>query len=228
MAFAAFAWPPEPSDYYLPASPRRPLFQGDVFDDIPLVKAKSAGSPDKDPNLVVERRLVALVGYPCDTYANGKPIKVQTIAPVTAAQKAGIPPNWDGAFTFSPLIDLRGDGVPYAVDLRAAANIDASYLTRGRRIRSLSEFGWAVFRQRRALCDTRAVIPLDALRQIGEPIWQEFEAWQRWCESGRPESNFQSWLDERERDLSGFTRRAALERGMYPMVRAALERALAS
>lgn len=204
------------------------MFQGDVFDDVPFVKARAAGDSAKDPNLVVDRRAVAVLGYPCDIHANGKPVKVQTVAPVIAAAKLGILPDWAGAFTVMPLPDLRGDGESWAVDLRAATNIDASYLTRDRRLRSLSEVGWAVFRQRLALASTRALIPLSALRTIGGPLWAELAAWQRWCAAGRDESDFQGWLDGKEQDLSGFTRRAALERGMEAMVRAALERDLAA
>lgn len=219
-------WPPEPGDFYLPDSTHRPHFQGDVFDDVPFVKAKSAGNLSKDPNLVVERRKVALLGYPCDIYDHGRLVKVQTVAPVTSAERAGIPPDWDGAFTFAPLPDLLGDGVPYAVDLRAAANIDVSYLRTDKRIRSLTELGWSVFRQRMALCDTRAVVSLPALTAIGASTWAELELWQRWNEAGRDTTDFQDWLDGRETMLGGFRRRVILERGMVDQLRAALEHEL--
>lgn len=221
-------WPPSADDLYLSHSPDRPLFQGDVFTDVPFVKSRSAGNPSKDPNVVIERRMVALVGYPCDIYDGGRRVKVQTVAPVVNAAKVGIPANWDGAFTYFPLPDLLGDGVPYAVELRTAGNIDVSYLTQDRRVRSLTRFGWAVFRQRLALCSTRAVIPLDALETIGAQLWDELEAWQRWCEVRGDEAGFQTWLDQPDPKLSGFPRRRALERGHYQMVRMSLEAELAS
>lgn len=208
-------------------SPARPVFQGDVFSEVPFVKARSAGNPDKDPNVALERRLVTVLGYPCDIYANGKLVKVQTVAPVVKADRAGIPPNWDGAFTYFPLPDVLGDGELYAVELRTATNIDASYLRRDRRVCSLSRHGWAIFRQRIALCATRALVPLEALDTIGAPLWNELEAWQRWCEVRGDELGFQVWLDGRDANLSGFTRRQALERGSYTMVRALLEQELA-
>ncbi len=117
--------------------------------------------------------------------------------------------------------------MPYAVDLRTSANIDASYLTRDRRVRSLSRLGWALFRQRIALCATRAVMPLDSLDTIGAQLWDELDAWQRWCEVRGDEAGFQAWLDEPDATLSGFIRRRALERGNYKMVRASLEAELA-
>jgi hypothetical protein len=217
------AWPPSASDLYLPTSNNRPAFQGDVFHDIPFVKAKASGNPVKDPNVTIDRRLVAILGYPCDMYQNGKLVKVQTVAPVTEATKAGVPSDWAGALGYSPLPDLLGDGVMYGVDLRAAANIDASYLTRERRVRSLSRIGWAVFRQRIVLCATRSMISLDVFDAIGNSLWNELELWTRWCELGGVEASFQEWLDESVAAFGGFTRRNRLDYGQYALIRTDLE-----
>lgn len=56
MVIEAGSWPPSPEDLYLDGAQGRPLFQGDVFDDVPFVKARSALNPARDPNLVVDRR----------------------------------------------------------------------------------------------------------------------------------------------------------------------------
>lgn len=197
-----------------------------MFDDVPFTKAKSAGNPDRDPNVVVERRMVALLGYLCDIYDHGRLVKVQTIAPVTNAEKAGIPPNWDGAFTLAPLPDLLSDGVTYAVDLRTATNIDASYLRPEKRLRSLAEGGWAVFRQRMVLCDTRALVPITPLQKIGAPTWAEIDLWQRWNEAGQDPAGFQPWLDVHDPHLGGFTRRVALERNLADQVRTLMDLAI--
>lgn len=220
------SWPPTPEQYYRDAPASRPVFQGDVFDDVPVVKAKSAGNVAKDPNIVIERRMVASLGFPCDIYDAGRLMKVQTVGVVVDAAKAGIPAAWNGAFTFAPLPDLLGDGRMFAVDLRTAANIDASYLRTDRRIRSLSELGWASFRQRMALCDTRAMISFNSLLNIGAATWAELELWERWCEAGRDQAAFQQWLNHSEATLGGFLRRDMLERGQQDAVRAALERDL--
>lgn len=203
----------------MPSSQHRPHFQGDIFDDVPFIKAKSAGNAEKDPNLNVDRRMVALLGYPCDIYDHGRLVKVQSVAPVVSAEKAGIPQNWDGAFTLAPLPDLLGDGVRYAVDLRVASNIDVSYLRVERRVRSLTENGWAIFRQRMVLCATRALIPLPPLHTIGAPTWAEMTLWQEWNEAGLNPDEFQPWLDVHDHHLGGFTRRTALERIMVDQVR---------
>ena len=90
------------------------MFQGDVFSDVPFLKGRSAGDTAEDPNLVIERRTVAVLGYRCDVYHGGRRVEVQAIAPVVDARKAGIPPNWDGAYSYFPLPDLIGEGTLYA------------------------------------------------------------------------------------------------------------------
>lgn len=217
-----------PGDYYLPLSAHRPYFQGDVFEDVPFVKAKSAGDPGMDPNVVVERRTVVVLGYPCDIYDQGKLVKVQTVAVVTSATQAGIPENWDGAFTYAPLPDLHGDGVMWAVNLRTAANIDVSYLRVDGRLRSLSNLGWAVLRQRIGLCATRASMSLESLARVGQVTWEEIALWQRWNEAGKVPEKFQQWLEEADPQLGGFTRRALLERGQSEQVQGRLEALLTS
>lgn len=231
MSAAAFAaelsWPPTSDEYYLPAGAARPVMQGDVFDLVPFVKAKRGSKPTDPPNISSTRRLVAVLGYPCDIYSGGRLARVQTVAPVTDATAVGVPANWDGAFTFAPLPDLLGDGRMYAVDLRAAANIDAFYLDRVNRKRCLSELGWACFRQRIGLAGTRLLNHLSDLTAVGNAIWVEMSLWQTWNESGRDQEDFPAWLDTPEADLGGFTRRAALDRNMYDLVSASLKADLA-
>lgn len=219
-------WPPQADEYFLPAGQHRPVMQGDVFDRVPFVKGARGNSLSDPPNMSAKPGLVVVLGYPCDSYLNGRLAKVQLVAPVRSAERLGIPENWDGAFTFAPLPDLLGDGQMYAADLRVAANIDAFYLDRHSRVRSCSELGWAAFRQRIGLASTRLLNHLDDLVSVGREVWDEMELWQRWNESGADDRQFQAWLDAREANLGGFTRRAALSRGMTDVIRASLEKEL--
>ncbi len=218
------SWPPDSSEMYVPMSGARPVFQGDVFDDVPFTQARAGNTPEGDPTIVIKRRTVAVTTYPCEMYdPEGNVGRAQAIALVRSAQGLTIPPNWDGAWTFCPLPDLRGDGQLYVIDFRAVANVDRSYLTRDKRVRCLSEYGWAIFRQRRALHETRAAIHLEDLLQVGAPTWHEIALWQRWTESGRPEQDFQPWLSAASPNLGGLSRRRALERGMWHQVAADLD-----
>ena len=198
------------------------MFQGDVFRDVPFVKARLNNSPEQDPLVTIERRMVAVIGFPCDLYLSGKPTKVQCIAPIVDASKIKIPPTWSGAFTYIPLPDLLNDGVLYAVALQATANVDARFLLRHNRVASLSKYGWAFFRQRLALCSTRGLFVLEDLESGGLATWEELDLWTQWCVAGRAEADFPEWLDASHPALGGFTRRSAMERGMITQIRGLL------
>jgi hypothetical protein len=222
-------WPPRPEEYYLAADEHRPVTQGDVFADVPFAKNKRASKFEDPPNTSYDRRLVAVMGYTCDLYTDaGVLAKVQVVAPVVNAERAGIPDDWDGAYNFAPLPDLLGDGAMHAVDLRAASNIDGYYLDPTRRVRCLSELGWAAFRQRIGLSAMRVVNHLDDLAAVGVDVWREVELWERWNRAGRSPATFQAWLDQRQATLGGFTRRRLLYQGMVLEVSAALDDELAS
>lgn len=228
MQLDGLQWPPRPEEYYLDSDEHRPVTQGDVFADVPFAKNRRASKLSDDPNTTHERRLVAVMGYTCDLYntQTGELGKVQVVAPVIEAGAGGIPDDWAGAFNFVPLPDLLGDGAMYAVDLRAASNIDAFYLVPVNRVRSLSELGWAAFRQRIGLSSMRIVNHLDDLRNVGIDVWREVELWERWNRSGRKPAAFGAWLDEPQGKLAGFTRRSLLYRGATSEILADLEREL--
>lgn len=211
------SWPPTRAEFFRQPSPSRPLFQGDIFADVPIVKARAGGSPSTPPNVTVERRTVALMGYPCDIYSGGVFARTQMVAVVREARKVGVPDNWEGGFTACPLPDLFEDGALWAVDFLAVSPVDRSYLRTENRIGCLSEFGWAFFRQRLVLCLTRTMIPLDPLEAVGKATWQEIEMWQEWNSRGHNTDEFQAWLDSFDVKL-GFTRRTALARDMGRML----------
>ena len=219
-------WPPTPGDLYLEPSPHRLVFQGDIFADVPFIKAQGGDTPDADPRIRTERRLVTPILYPCDMYVDGRGVlgRVQAVALVHSAEGVRIPDDWAGAFTVCPLPDLMGDGAMWLADFRAIANVDRSYLRVEHRVHSLTEAGWAVFRQRLALASTRLSIDLDDLRIGGAITWEESVLWQRWNEAGRDPGAFHDWYDGEDDYLDRMTRRQALERGLTEQVRLALTR----
>ncbi|MGH8994410.1 MAG: hypothetical protein ACRDZ7_23115 [Acidimicrobiia bacterium] len=229
MQVDGLRWPLEPEEYYRATDEHRPVTQGDVFSDVPFAKNKRASKLADDPNATHDRRLVAVLGYTCDLYneQSGQLGKVQIVAPVIDATKAGIPEDWAGAFSLAPLPDLLGDGKMYAIDLRAASNIDSFYLVLANRVRCLSELGWAAFRQRIGLASTRVVNHLDDLLAAGQDTWREIELWEQWNRAGLQPSAFQAWLDQPQAKLGGFTRRTVLYRGAMSEVAADLEREIA-
>ncbi|MBI4493458.1 MAG: hypothetical protein HY690_11775 [Chloroflexi bacterium] len=197
--------------------PQRPIFQGDVFRDGPIVKAQPGDRREVDPRMSVERRTVAVIGYPCEMYAQGVLTRVQSVAVVREAHKLGVPENWLGAFGVCPVPDLFGDGALWAVDFRSISPVDRAYLRPDHRLACLTEWGWAYLRQRLALYYTRAAITIADLLEAGKPTWQETQLWQHWNESGRAPGEFQAWLDEFDPNI-GFPRRVALQRGLYQVL----------
>lgn len=224
------AWPPQRGDLLRPHSPHRPVSQGDIFIDLPFVKAgppRANGSPARP---TIEPRTAIVLGYPCEMYRKATLLPVQTIAVLRPAKDVDVPADWftrreplHGAFKSCPLPDPLGDGSVMAVDFRAVSNIDAQHLRRATRVASLTEYGTAYLRQRIALCFSRVTVRLSTILQAGRATFDEMELWELWNERGHPSEEYQRWLDEVETDI-GMVRRDALERGLRDEVRSAIVR----
>ena len=202
----------------------RPLFQGDILDDVPFIKGRSGGGANRDPNAVVERRRVCITGYPCDLYNPlGQLFKVQAVAVVRDGSNDRIAEDWQGNLSVCPLPDLNRDGKTWVADFRAVANIDRVYLARTTRVAALTEVGWAHFRQRLALAYTRSLIPIETLKKHGQDIWREVGLWEVWNSRSSP-SEFQDWYRAPCEALDGCAPRVAAERGDYDAVRLLIEK----
>jgi hypothetical protein len=207
------SWPPARDELFRATTPARPVFQGDVFRDVPSVRGQAGDRPDGDPRVRIERRLAVALTHPCEMYARGVLTRIQTVAVVREAHKLTTTNLWQGGFGACPLPDLLGDGDLWGADFRTITSVDRSYLTPANRIATLTEFGWAYLRQRLALYFTRVTTHLADLRQTGRATWDEVELWEQWNTLGREPSAYQAWLDTPDANI-GFTRRQALERGM--------------
>lgn len=217
MAILPRSWPPGRPEFFRLSAPHRPIFQGDIFTDVPYIKAQAGDRPGAEPKVAIERRPVIALTYPCEMYARGVLARMQTVALVREASKLGLRDPWEGGFGACPLPDLFEDGVLWGADFRTMGNIDRAYLIATNRIASLSELGWAYLRQRLSLYFTRVTCHLEDLHQSGRATWDEIELWEQWGALGRPPADFQPWLDRLDPNI-GFTRRQALERGMRHLV----------
>lgn len=216
-------WPYDRDALFRDPDPSRPVSQGDIFQDVPIIKARAGDRPpESDPKLSIDRRPAILIGYPCDIYDHGRLLKVQTVAVVRLASKLGVPDDWDGAFNACPLPEPMGDGQLWAADFQTISPVDRSYLSTEQRIAIMSELGLAHLRQRIALYATRLRLPLATLLTAGKAIWDEIELWEDWVRSGSPADEFQDWLDSFDTTL-GRTRREALEAGERAALRAAID-----
>jgi len=117
----------------------------------------------------------------------------------------------------------------WVADFRKLANVDRMYLRPDRRVRCLSELGWAIFRQRINLAFTRTLAPVEAYRGTGVAAWNEVAMETSWVESGRDQLSFQAWLNAEDPPGVPFaTRRRALEGGDVDAVRQSLAAELAN
>ena len=207
-------WPPTPDDYYLELDPAHPLFQGDVFDDVPFVKVRAGNSVEAEPNIDVERRRVCALLYPCDMYNEvGVLARVQAVAIVrelTAGER--FPADWNGSFNLFPYPGLAGDDATWIADFRTTANVDRSYLRADRRVASLSMMAWAYFRQRITLNYTRANMRLARLIDNSTELWTETMLWQEWSQARGSTEGFQKWYDTSSTELTGFCPRVAVSK----------------
>lgn len=203
------------------------MFQGDVYRDVPFTKAGGGNNPpESEPPLSAgRRRHVATLLHPCDIVSedNVTPLNQQPVAMVYDAAASGlsISDGWErvpGAMC--PLPDLNGDGRMWVVDFRKITVINRSYLPADRRVRSLSEFGWALFRQSYMRAATRAELSIDDLEVIGKTTWIESEMETHWTTArGEAErSAFHEWLNGFEPESGYASRRRALEAGEVDLV----------
>jgi hypothetical protein len=150
-------------------------------------------------------------------------VRPQAIAVVRKADGIHIPADWQGAWGVCPLPDLLGTGDMWVADFRIVTNVDRSYLRKDKRVRSLSETGWAVFRQRLIAATTRAVVAIEDLRHAGAAAWAETAMETLWVAAGRSAATFQAWLNTNDPLIEWPSRRHALEAGMAELVGRSLD-----
>jgi hypothetical protein len=211
------AWPPPAGDLYLDDPGRRAIFQGDIYERVPYTKAGAGNDADSDPSWSAKPRHIATLLHPCNIVDsdNVTPIKAQPVALVYDATQAGlsIPADWEGVLAVCPLPDLTGDGRMWVADFRKITTVDRSYLLDDRRIRCLSELGWAHFRQRFIDATTRAVFAIEDLIEVGAVTWVESEMETTWVRAGRDRRDFHRWLDSSAETVGYASWRRVLEAG---------------
>jgi hypothetical protein len=101
-----------------------------------------------------------------------------------------------------------GDGRLWVADFTLVSNVDRSLLSPDRRVKCLSDLGWAVFRQRAAMATTRGEIELERLFELGEVAWAESMMEMEWLAAGRDQASLQEWLNSHdEEQCAGFDAR---------------------
>jgi hypothetical protein len=192
--------------------PHRPLSQGDVFGDVPLYFAnyKKGAAREKLVN-----GLGLLLGHTCSIRGGASLAVLQNVCHVREAKEKELERLTESENTYRqlfPLPDLRA-GVTYVADFNQLGTVHFKHLSE-KRVACLSHEGWAALHVRYAFHSTRIDQSLDDRIADIRPTWLEVELWEEWCFTGRPEADFQKWLDEPLSDSKGtepLSRRLALE-----------------
>jgi hypothetical protein len=176
----------------------RPLCQGDVFVDIPLLRAarphaKHAGQwvPQVKSGT---QALGILTTHPCSSRSRTthRLKEAVSIAPVVRCPP-GFESPWTGYYEFFPLPGLR-DGEDYVADLSAVCPVRSDLLA-DRRIACLNAEGLAALFHRLSLNSTRLDRIPDHFRSEAERLSYEMTLWEMWANARGTEDGFQAWLD---------------------------------
>lgn len=197
--------PSFPEDIYLyrqdepNAGGARPLSQGDVFLNIPLLRAAKQDSRHQSkwvPQVKSGPKAIGiLLTHPCSGRSRGtyELRESVSVAPVVR-RPAGFEPPWHGYYEFFPLPALKG-GEDYVADLAATCPVRSEYL-HGHRIASLTSEGVAALFHRLALNSSRLDRIPDHFAAEANRLHFEMSLWELWATDRGTEHGFQNWLDE--------------------------------
>ena len=178
----------------------RPLSQGDVFVDIPLVgpaqpDPKQPGTWRAPKARTGPKALGLFVTHPCASRsrATHELARFVSVAPVVKCPSNWGPP-WDGYYEYVPLPGLRG-GEDYVAKLGETCSVPSAALD-GRRIACLNQEGLEALFQRLAMNSLRFPETPMHYRTEAARLTNETTLWERWANHHKTEQGFQDWLDE--------------------------------
>lgn len=182
------------------AGPARPLSQGDVFLDIPLV-GPAQPHPRQEGTWVAPKprtgpsALGLFVTHPCGSRSRGTHAlnPFLSIAPVVKCPTNWGPP-WEGWYEYFPLPSLR-NGEDYVAKLSEVCPVPSAALE-GSRIACLSGDGLRALFHRLAMNSLR--FPETPLHYgiEAERLTTEINLWERWTSHQGSHDGFHEWLDE--------------------------------
>jgi MoCo/4Fe-4S cofactor protein with predicted Tat translocation signal len=177
----------------------RPLSQGDVFVEIPLLRAAKP-HPRHEGQWLPQvksgpQALGMLTTHPCSSRSRTTHQLKESvsIAPVVRCPP-GFGSPWSGYYEFFPLPGLKG-GDDYVADLSAVCPVRSELLS-GRRIACLGVEGLAALFHRLSLSTTRLDRIPDHFKSEAERVSYEMALWEMWANARGTEEGFQAWLDD--------------------------------
>lgn len=151
----------------------RPVFTGDVYDNVPL----------RGPTGEVRARAVMVLQHPCAMRVDGVSLAPKLLVAEVGNRRPLTVEAWQGNYSVMPLPDLRPD-VDTGKRHQAASFDKLELVATGeltQRIASLSPFGVNLLLQRWVHYSSRVVVPTWQLHQTIEGEYEESDLIEDWC-----------------------------------------------
>lgn len=151
----------------------RPVFTGDVFDNVPLYDSKG----------VLRKRTVMVVQHPCSMRVDGVNLANKLLVAEVSNRKPLEEDDWLGNYNLMPLPDLR-PGVESGKRHQAASfdklhMVSSADLTE--RVACLAPVGLNLLLQRWVHFSSRVVVPTWQFHQTVEGEYEEADIIEDWC-----------------------------------------------
>jgi hypothetical protein len=199
MSNSDAGYPAEPYKYRNDAphvAPNRPLSQGDVFRDIPLVGGAVPDARHEGVWKPKSRKGLGLfITHPCASRSSTtyRLHEYVSVAPVVKRPR-GFEPPWDGYYDLCPLPGLR-NGEDYVAKLNEACPVPTAALE-GQRIAVLTVEGLVALFHRLAMNSLRFPETPTHYKIEAAKVTHEIDLWERWITKCRTGDGFQEWLNQ--------------------------------
>lgn len=175
--------------------PVRPLFQGDVFEDVPL---PTLPPQPPEPGMVETRYVqqrAMLLPHPCQCHKGDTVRPRLVVAPVELVpQGEGFRSGFASHWPYFPLEGLDGDSKVYRADLALVQTVPSAYLSPEQgRIACLSEIGVGLLMKRLLKFQTRVDHALGDVVASFHDDWVDAEIWQVWRETRGTAAGYEKW-----------------------------------
>jgi hypothetical protein len=198
------AWD-DPNELYLArgeeVAAHRPLFTGDVFDDVPIPGVQANGRG-------------IIVAHPCSMRGRSAQLLDTLLLAAVQPHDSIAPAKWmDGYYDRMPLADLTGPGGEFNVALlEQVGRSTTADVTAANRIACLSPFGVNLLQQRMIWNMTRFDVPTSTLWEAFAHTYEEADLLEEWLEEVAPDdrSHVASLFEEWVRDGAPNSRQARL------------------
>jgi hypothetical protein len=195
----------EPSELYLSVGSGcevdRPIFQGDVFVDVPIPEIPKRPPTGTVVEVKVVPSIVMLVPHPCQCYHGDSLRPYLTLAPVTEVRDySTFGLDHTGAKDKFALLDLptgSADGAPrksHVANFGRLLSVGKDYIHPRKRVACLSHMGLGLLTKRLLQFQLRAPSELATVMAFTQKQWNEAFVMQAWVRSRGSLKGFTEWM----------------------------------